>query len=80
MNRVKSAFASDRERLDAGHLAEKILDSILFAVLSIALKSERDISDASKTPGNRDLKGKDCSSFGSTRSSECVFFPVYVGA
>ena len=58
MNRVKSAFVSDRGRLDAGHLAERILASNLFAVLSIALKSERDISDASKTPGNRDLKGK----------------------
>ena len=58
MNRVKSTFSSDRGRLDVGHLAERILASILFAVVSIALKSERDISDASKTPGNRDLKGK----------------------
>jgi hypothetical protein len=54
MNRGKSTFASDRGRLDVGHPAERILASILFAVLSIALKSERDISDASKTQGNRD--------------------------
>ena len=58
MNRVKSAFASDRGRFDAGHPAERILDSIHFAVLSIALKSEREISDASTTPRNLDLKGK----------------------
>jgi len=58
MNRVKSAFASDRGKLDAGHLAERILASILFAVFSITLKSERDISAPSTTPGNLDLKGK----------------------
>jgi len=58
MNRVKSTFSSERGRLDVGHPAERILASILFAVVSIALKSERDISDASKTQGNRDLRGK----------------------
>jgi len=58
MKRIKSTFASDRGRLDAGHRAERILASILFAVLAIVLKSEKDIADASTIPGSLDLLGK----------------------
>ena len=58
MKHIRSTFASDRGRLDAGHPAERILASILFAVLSIDLKSEKDIADASTIPGSPDLKGK----------------------
>ena len=58
MKHIKLAFVSDRGRFDAGHRAEKILVSILSAVFSIVLKSEKDISDASTIRGCIDLKGK----------------------
>jgi integrase len=44
MKHIKSTFALDRGRLDVGYPAESILASILFAVLSIALKSVRPIA------------------------------------
>jgi error-prone DNA polymerase len=55
---IKSTFESNRGRFDAGHRAERILASILFAVLSIFRKSGQDIADASIIPGSLDLSDK----------------------
>ena len=55
---LKSTFVSNTGRFDAGHQAERIPASILFAVLSIFRKSGQDIADASIIPGSLDLSGK----------------------
>jgi len=55
---IKSTFESNTGRFDAGHRAERILASILFAVLSIFRKSGQDIADASIIPGSLDLSDK----------------------
>ena len=58
MEHVKSTFASDRGRFDAGHRAERIFASTLFVDLSIFLKSEQGIADVSTIPRGPDLSGK----------------------